>query len=161
MFWLWTCKKHVKISLAFGLRSSQRQVGSLPPCEIRRMANQLGTIIGCSNRTPKIRYDSQKKNFCENFLNCLFSGVRYANEFLRRVLLGASLWPTYTNLRFAYSQGIADLWGFIFKFQVRSRSASRVSGRGNRIGPVCLCVCLSALSRLNRLTYHLDFCHES
>ncbi len=34
---------------------------------------------------------------------------------------------------------------------------SRVSGRGNRIGPVCvsvcLSVCLSALSWLNRLTY--------
>ncbi len=34
---------------------------------------------------------------------------------------------------------------------------SCISGRGNRIGPVCLCVCLcvrlSALSRLNRLTY--------
>ncbi len=34
---------------------------------------------------------------------------------------------------------------------------SRVSGRGYKIGPVCVCVCLSvchsALSRLNRLTH--------
>ncbi len=32
---------------------------------------------------------------------------------------------------------------------------SRVSGRGHRIGAVCVCVCVcvSALSRLNRLTY--------
>ncbi len=40
---------------------------------------------------------------------------------------------------------------------------SRVSGRGHRIGAVCVCVsvCLSALSRLNRLTYDLDFWYGS
>ena len=32
---------------------------------------------------------------------------------------------------------------------------SRVSGRGHRIGAVCMC--LSALSRSNHLTYDLDF----
>ena len=29
------------------------------------------------------------------------------------------------------------------------------SGRGYKISPVCVCVCLSTLSRLNRLTYGL------
>ncbi len=42
---------------------------------------------------------------------------------------------------------------------------SRVSGRGHRIRAVCvsvrLSVHLSALSRLNRLTYDLDFWYES
>ena len=33
---------------------------------------------------------------------------------------------------------------------------SRVSGRGHRIGAVCVSVCLSTLSRQNRLTYDLD-----
>ncbi len=36
---------------------------------------------------------------------------------------------------------------------------SRVSGRGNRIGPVCVCVCNSALSQLNRLTYGQEILH--
>ena len=35
---------------------------------------------------------------------------------------------------------------------------SRVSGRGNRIGAVFLCVCVCALSRPNCLTYDLDYC---
>ncbi len=34
---------------------------------------------------------------------------------------------------------------------------SRVSGRGNRIGPACLSVHLLALSRLNHLTYEPKF----
>ena len=47
-------------------------------------------------------------------------------------------------------------WGLLQLLLLLSLFTSCVSGRGNRIGPVCLCVCLSvclsALSRLNRLT---------
>ena len=38
---------------------------------------------------------------------------------------------------------------------------SRVSGQGNRIGPVHLCVCLSVLSRLNCWTYGLNIWYTS
>ena len=46
---------------------------------------------------------------------------------------------------------------YIFKKVILSAGGiftSRFSGRGNRIGPVCLCVRLSALSWQNSLTYH-------
>ena len=45
------------------------------------------------------------------------------------------------------------LVGMDSPFALLALITSRVSGRGHRIGAVCVCVCLSALSWLNRLTY--------
>ncbi len=45
------------------------------------------------------------------------------------------------------------------RIQIHLLPPARVSGRRNKIGSVSVCVRLSALSRLNHLTYDLDFCH--